>query len=131
MGALLGVAGLEAEEQSGGGLAYAFAGGGDQGLASAGDAAGDGGLGGYLAGGVAGGVDCRLTGQVAGKVQAGKEQADGNGRPGQGGKVVERLQKAHYPGIFLLPLVEFAAKEFAIVLVHCGQLLVGRLDPVE
>ncbi len=56
-----------------------------------------------LAGGMAGGVNGRLTDQIAGKVQAGEEQADGNGRPGQGGKVVEGLQIADYAGIFLLP----------------------------
>jgi hypothetical protein len=41
------------------------------------------------------------------------------------------LQKADHAGILLLPLIEFAAEKFAIVLVYGGQLFVGRLDAGE
>ncbi len=127
-GALLCIAGLEAEEQSAGGAANAFAGGGDQGFAAAGDAAGDGRLGGQLTGGMSGRMDRGLAHDIAGKVQAGKKQANGDCRPGHGQQVVERLQEADRAGIGLAPGLEFGVEERAIVFVNSGQMIVSLLD---
>jgi hypothetical protein len=98
-GTLLGVTGLEPAEQAARGLTDAFAGATDQGLAAAGDAAGDGGFGGQMAGGVPGCLCRRLAHEIAGKVQAREEQRHGNGRPGQRGGMVERLQEPHGPRV--------------------------------
>ena len=113
-----GVARLQAAKQSGRRLAHPFAGRRDDRLAADGDAAGDGRLGGEVARRVTGQVYGRLTYDFAPHERAGDKQHDRNCRPGDGRRMVERLQERHRPRVLASPGIELGPERSAIVLIE-------------
>ena len=66
----------------------------------------------------------RLAGQVAGHVPAADEQKDGDRRPGDGRHMVQRAKQTHNAGRLLLPRLQLAAQECAVVVVYVRQFAV-------